>query len=69
MNNKRASDLARELYDIAYDNEKLGESLEMCKTELLQAYYVAKLCKNTVQMKHIQQHVMDMYQIDFIKDI
>ena len=69
INNKRTSDLARELYDIAYDNEKLGEPLEMCKRELLQAYYVAILCKNTVQMKHIQQYVKKVYQTDFLKDV
>ncbi len=69
MDNKRTSDLARELYDIAYDNEKLGEPLEMCKIELLQAYYVARLGKNVMQMNHIRKHVKEMYNIDFLKEI
>lgn len=69
INNKRTSDLARELYDIAYDDEKLGESIEMCKTELLQAYYVARLCKNTTQMKHIRKYVWKIYKYDFLKEI
>lgn len=69
IDNKRTSDLARELYDIAYDNEKLGEPLEMCKTELLQAYYVARLCKNTTQMNHIRKYVREVYQTDFLKGV
>ena len=69
INNKRTSDLARELYDIAYDNEKLGEPIEICKTELLQAYYVARLCKNTIQMEHIRKYVWKIYKYDFLKEI
>lgn len=69
INNKRTSDLARELYDIAYDNEKLGEPLEISKKELLQAYYVARLCKNTTQMNHIRKYVKEVYKNDFLEEV
>ena len=69
INNKRSSDLIRELYNIAYDNEKLGKPIETCKIELLQAYYVARLCKNITQVNHIRKHVKKIYKDDFLEDI
>lgn len=69
LDNKRTSDLTRELYNIAYDDEILSESEEQCKRELLQAYYVARLCKNTTQIEHITKHVKEMYKEDFLKEV
>lgn len=69
IDNKRTSDLTREMYNIAYDDEMLDELEEMCKTELLQAYYVARLCKNTTQIEHIRKHVKEIYKDDFLKEV
>lgn len=69
IDNKRTSDLSRELYSIAYEDEKLGELNKMCKQELLQAYYVSRLCKNTTQMDHIQRHVLEVYTSNFLEKL
>lgn len=66
---RQASNLSQLLYRIAYNNEKLGVHEKDCKEKLIQAYYVARLCKNDVMMKHIQKHVKETYHEDFITDI
>ncbi|MDO4327270.1 MAG: helix-turn-helix transcriptional regulator [bacterium] len=66
---RQASNLSQLLYRIAYNNEKLGINEKDCKEKLIQAYYVARLCKNEVMMKHIRKHVKQIYKDDFLEYI
>ncbi|MDO4295541.1 MAG: helix-turn-helix transcriptional regulator [bacterium] len=57
------------LYGIAFDKEQLGESQEECKKTMIQAYYVARLNKNTVLMENVKKHVQEIYEENFLEGI
>lgn len=64
-----AGSMAGILYDIAYENEKLGQKKDICLKQLVQAYILAECTNSTYLIKHIEEHATGSYEWKRVKHL
>lgn len=66
VSGNKSGSLAHLFYNLAYINEVSKKGTDLCQEELIEAYYIAELCKNHIMVNHIKKHIADMYEDNFI---